>query len=51
MPLALEQRVTAELDRLQAEGIICPIKVSDWATPIEVAPTLPTYSTNELHCN
>ena len=24
----------AELDWLQAEGIIVPIKVSDWATPI-----------------
>ena len=34
MPLALQQRVTAELDRLQAEGILSPIKVSDWATPI-----------------
>ena len=34
VPLALQQRVTAELGRLQAEGILCPIKVSDWATPI-----------------
>ena len=34
VPLALQQRVAAELDRLQAEGILCPIKVSDWATPI-----------------
>ena len=24
----------AELDQLQAEGIVVPIKVSDWATPI-----------------
>ena len=34
VPLALQQRVTAELDCLQAEGIICPIKLSDWTTPI-----------------
>ena len=34
VPLALQQRVTAELDCLQAEGILCPIKVSDWAIPI-----------------
>ena len=34
MPLAIQQQVTAELDWLQAEGIIVPIKVSDWATPI-----------------
>ena len=34
VPLALQQRVIAEVDRLQAAGIICPIKVSDWATPI-----------------
>ena len=34
VPLALQQRVTAEQDRLHAEGILCPIKVSDWAKPI-----------------
>ena len=34
VPLAMQQRVTAELDCLQVEGIISPIKVSDWATPI-----------------
>ena len=34
VPLAMQQRVTAELDHLQAEGIISPIKVSDWAMPI-----------------
>ena len=34
VPLAIQQRVTAELDWLQADGIIVPIKVSDWATPI-----------------
>ena len=34
VPLALQQRVTAELDCLQAEGILCQIKVSYWATPI-----------------
>ena len=27
VPLALQQLVTAELDCLQAEGILCPIKV------------------------
>ena len=32
--LALQQCVTAELDHLQAEGIISPVKVADWATPI-----------------
>ena len=34
VPLALQQRVSAELDHLQAEGIICPIKVSDWAMAV-----------------
>ena len=32
--LALRERVTEELDRLQAEGIIVPVKFSKWATPI-----------------
>ena len=34
VPLALQQRVTAELDRFQAAGIIVLIQVSDWVVPI-----------------
>ena len=34
VPLAMQQWVTAKLDRLQAKSIISPIKVSEWATPI-----------------
>ena len=33
LPLALKQCVTAELDCLQAVGIISTVKVADWATP------------------
>ena len=33
-PFPLRDRVTAELDRLQAAGIIAPTKFSHWATPI-----------------
>ena len=32
--MALQQQTNAELDHLQAECILCPTKVSDWATPI-----------------
>ena len=34
VPFALRDRVAAELDRLQAAGIIAPTKFSYWATPI-----------------
>ena len=34
VPFALRDRVAAELDRLQAAGIITPAKFSQWATPI-----------------
>ena len=34
VPLALQQGVSAELDHLQAERIIAPVKVADWAAPI-----------------
>ena len=34
IPLALQQGVSAELDHLQAEEIIAPVKVADLATPI-----------------
>ena len=34
MPFALKDKVAAELDRLQAEGIIAPTKFSQWAAHI-----------------
>jgi len=34
VPFALQDRIAAELDRLQAAGIITPTKISQWATPI-----------------
>lgn len=34
MPYALRQKVEKELDRLEEEGIIVPVKHSDWAAPI-----------------
>ncbi|XP_037563432.1 uncharacterized protein K02A2.6-like [Dermacentor silvarum] len=34
LPFALKDRVTQELQRLQREGILVPIKTSDWAAPI-----------------
>ena len=34
VPFALRDRVAAELDRLQAAGIIAPTKFSHWTTPI-----------------
>ena len=34
VPFALRDRVSAELDRLEAAGIITPTKFSHWATPI-----------------
>ena len=34
MPYTLKEKVEEELFRLQAAGIISPMKFSDWATPI-----------------
>jgi len=34
LPLAIRDKVAAELDRLQAEGVIVPTRFSRWATPI-----------------
>lgn len=34
IPYALRERIEAELDRLQNEGIIRPVQFSEWASPI-----------------
>ncbi|PIK36370.1 hypothetical protein BSL78_26804 [Apostichopus japonicus] len=34
VPYAMRNKVEAELDRLQSEGIITPIQFADWAAPI-----------------
>ncbi|XP_037574536.1 uncharacterized protein LOC119456791 [Dermacentor silvarum] len=34
LPFALKDGVTQELQRLQREGILVPVKTSEWATPI-----------------
>ena len=34
VPYAMKEKVEAELDRLQKEGIIEPVKFSEWAAPI-----------------
>ena len=34
LPLSLRERVSEELDKLQANGIIVPVKLSSWAAPI-----------------
>ena len=34
LPYALRNKVEAELDRLQSEGIIQPVQFADWAAPI-----------------
>ena len=34
VPFALRPKIESELDRLQEQGVISPVKHSDWATPI-----------------
>ena len=34
MPFALRQKIEAELDRLEKQGVIKPVQFSDWAAPI-----------------
>ena len=34
VPFALRQKVKAELDRFEKEGVIKPVQFSDWAAPI-----------------
>ena len=34
MPYMMQSMIECELDRLQSEGIISPVKYSDWAAPI-----------------
>ena len=34
IPLALCDKVSDELDNLQAKGFIVPVKLSPWATPV-----------------
>ena len=34
LPLSLREKVSDELDKLQAKGIIVPMKFSSWAAPI-----------------
>lgn len=38
MPFAIKDAVGAELDRLEAEGIVERVSHSDWAAPIVVVP-------------
>ncbi|KAH7985665.1 hypothetical protein HPB49_026318 [Dermacentor silvarum] len=35
LPFALKDGVTQELQRLQREGILVPVKTSEWATPLD----------------
>ena len=34
LPLSLREKVSEELDKLQANGIIVPVKFSSWAAPV-----------------
>ena len=34
LPLALRDKVSDELDNLQAKGVIVPVKFSSWAAPV-----------------
>lgn len=40
VPFALRPAVEAELDRMQKEGIIYPVDISEWATPLVCVPKI-----------
>ena len=34
VPFAIKEQIETELERLEKTGVICPVKYSEWATPI-----------------
>ena len=38
VPFALRRAVEKELERMQLEGIIVPVEISNWATPLVCVP-------------
>ena len=38
VPFALKEAIDRELDRLEAEGILEPVRYSEWAAPVVPVP-------------